>query len=113
MAAGGVARPFVGQHLPKPVEVINAGVPGRTLPQNIYRLREEIFGYEPDMLISYHGYNGFSLLDAAIPPASGPPPPQYRPRPSKLLADAEYHARYGFPPIAPRVLRSRDITTSL
>jgi len=79
--------------LRKPVEVINAGVPGRILPQNVYWLKHELLDFEPDMLISYHGYNGFSLLNSAIPPPYGPPPPHYNLRPLKLLADVEYHVK--------------------
>ena len=74
----------------RPVEVINAGVPAYGLPQNLYRLRTQILALGPDMIISYHGYNGFRLLDGALPPVSGQPPPPYRPRPLKLLADGEY-----------------------
>lgn len=80
----------------RPVEVINAGFPGRILTQNIYRLKHELLNYEPDMLISYHGYNGFHLLSSAIPQASGAPPPPYSPRPAKLLGDAEYNLRLRF-----------------
>jgi lysophospholipase L1-like esterase len=79
--------------LQRPVEVINAGFPGRNLGQNIYRLKHELLEYAPDMIISYHGYNGFGLLSSAIPPPSGPPPPEYKTRPLKLLADIEYHVK--------------------
>jgi lysophospholipase L1-like esterase len=77
----------------RPVEVINAGVPAYSLVQNLYRLRTEILAMQPDMIISYHGVNGFRLLDRALPPVSGKPPPPYRQRPLKLLADCEYRLK--------------------
>jgi lysophospholipase L1-like esterase len=42
------------------------------------------------MIISYHGFNAFNLINPAIPQASGPPPPKYCARPLKLLSDCEY-----------------------
>jgi len=76
-----------------PVEVINAGVPAYSLVENLYRLRAEILAMQPDMIISYHGLNGFRLLDGALPAVSGKAPPHYRQRPLKLLADCEYRLR--------------------
>jgi lysophospholipase L1-like esterase len=77
----------------KPVEVINAGFPGRTLPENVFRLKHELLALQPDMIISYHGFNGFNMLNSAIPSASGSPAPEYKPRPSRLLAAVEYHVK--------------------
>jgi lysophospholipase L1-like esterase len=77
----------------RPVEVINAGVPALDLKNNLYRLPREILPLKPDMIISYHGYNGRKLLQADMPAVYGPRPPAYRPRPLKLLADAEYHLK--------------------
>jgi lysophospholipase L1-like esterase len=77
----------------RPVEVINAGVPAYGLAQNVYRLQTEILALKPDMIISYHGFNGFRLLDGALPAVSGKAPPPYRQRPLKLLADCEYRLK--------------------
>jgi lysophospholipase L1-like esterase len=77
----------------RPVEVINAGVPAYSLKENLRRLPSQILPLHPDMIISYHGYNGFSLIDSALPPASGHTPPKYRERPLQLLADVEYRVR--------------------
>lgn len=65
----------------RPVEIINAGVPGFTLGHNLHRLPDEILPLKPDMIISYHGINGFHLLDKALPLAHGKPPPLYVQRP--------------------------------
>jgi hypothetical protein len=46
------------------------------------------------MIISYHGYNEFGNLDAALPPVRTKiPPPRFPQRPLKLLANAEYRVR--------------------
>ena len=74
----------------RPVQVINAGVPAITLPQNTQRLISELLPLKPDLVISYHGINGFILLDRAMPRIHGHKQPAYRQRPIKLLADAEY-----------------------
>jgi lysophospholipase L1-like esterase len=75
------------------VQVINAGVPAYTISDNLYRLPREILPLQPDMIISYHGANGFSLIDSAVLPPLGPAPPVYRERPVKLAADAEHRLR--------------------
>jgi lysophospholipase L1-like esterase len=72
------------------VEVINAGIPSYDLTHNISRLREGLTALKPDMIISYHGYNGFAMLYGALPPPYGGAPPEYRLRPLKLFADCEY-----------------------
>ena len=74
----------------RPVEVINAGTPSWDIRMNLYRLVHEILPLKPDMIISYHGYNGFNLIDGVLPPPSGQRPPRYEKRPLKLLADFEY-----------------------
>ncbi len=80
----------------RPVQVINAGVPAYTIGHTLYRLPREILPLRPDMIISYHGANGFSLIDSSVLPALGPSPPVYRERPVKLAADAEHRLRMMF-----------------
>ncbi|HEX3798796.1 MAG TPA: SGNH/GDSL hydrolase family protein [Verrucomicrobiae bacterium] len=77
-------------HPARPVEVINAGVPGMALPGNVRRLTAEILALKPDMIISYHGFNGFSMLDHDMPPYMAKPPPYYLERPLRLIGDLEY-----------------------
>jgi hypothetical protein len=45
------------------------------------------------MIISYHGANGFGLIDENLLPPLGPVPPAYEDRPVKLAADAEHRLR--------------------
>jgi lysophospholipase L1-like esterase len=77
----------------RPVQVINAGVPAYTILDNLYRLPREILPLQPDMIISYHGANGFSLIDSTVLPPLGPAPPVFQERPIKLAADAEHRLR--------------------
>jgi lysophospholipase L1-like esterase len=75
------------------VEVINGGVPAYTIVGNIHRLPREILPLKPDMIISYHGANAFSLIDSSMLPATGPAPPVYEDRPLKLAASIEHRLR--------------------
>jgi len=75
------------------VEVVNAGVPSLSLTNNLLRLKEQILPLKPDMIISYHGHNGFNMLNSALPPSYGPPPPKFEKRPSQLLAACEYRVK--------------------
>jgi hypothetical protein len=38
-----------------PVQVVNAGVPGWTLANQIARLEQDIIPLAPDLIVSYHG----------------------------------------------------------
>ncbi len=78
---------------PRAVQVINAGLPLFNLEQNLLRLRSDLLPLEPDMIISYHGLNGFRLFDESVPSMSSRAPPVYKPRPLKLLADCEYRLK--------------------
>ena len=80
----------------RPVQVINAGVPAYNILDNLYRMPREILPLKPDMIISYHGANGFSLIDSSMLPAFGPAPPAYEERPLKLAGDAEHRLRILF-----------------
>jgi lysophospholipase L1-like esterase len=77
----------------EPVQVINAGFPGWTLANNLARLESDIFPLEPDLIVSYHGYNGFHYLLSAIPSVSVGRIPTAPPRPSRLLARVESAVR--------------------
>ncbi len=74
----------------RPVEVINAGMPRWDLQANWGRLAGEILPLHPNMIISYHGYNGFSMIHGVVPLSNLLDPPVYRQRPVTLLADCEY-----------------------
>jgi lysophospholipase L1-like esterase len=74
----------------RPIQVVNAGVYGLTLWDNLHRMAGRILPLRPDMIISYHGYNGFSSFNTSVPLPLGKAPPLYIPRPLKLLADVEY-----------------------
>ena len=41
----------------QPVEVINAGVPGYGVMDDVIRLETELFQYQPDVIILYEGHN--------------------------------------------------------
>jgi lysophospholipase L1-like esterase len=77
----------------RPVEVINAGIPCWELKANIQRMAKDILPLRPDMIISYHGYNGFGMIRGIIPLSNRYVVPIYRPRPIKLLADCEFRLR--------------------
>jgi len=73
----------------RPIEVINAGTEFYTLKDNIERVRRSIIPLQPDIVISYHGYNGLraGLLDrtVAVKSSQGKPRPKARKRPSALI----------------------------
>ncbi len=105
-------------NLKRPVRVINAGVPSYSLLDNLHRFKKDILPLKPDMILCYHGYNGFDLLDSALPPVYNKRPPTYRERPLRLLADCEYRyrmLRYRWhltPPTPPRPLNLASIMKS-
>jgi lysophospholipase L1-like esterase len=90
-----VLEQIIRQRLPtrRPVQVINAGVPAYGLQDNLARLPGEILPLQPDLIISYHGANGFNMLDNSVLPTLGPAPPVYQERPVKLAAQAEHRLR--------------------
>ena len=73
----------------RPVQVINAGVPAYTILDNLHRLGKDILPLKPDMIISYHGMNGFNLINPTLSRVRGALPP-YRKRPLRILAKCEY-----------------------
>ena len=74
----------------RPVEVINAGTPSYHLAHNLRRLSRELLSLKPDLIISYHGFNGFGLLDPRFTIYQEKSPPLFEPRPLQLLARFEY-----------------------
>lgn len=80
-----------------PLEVINAGVPGWTLANQVRRLSVDVFPLEPDLLLTYHGFNGFSQLFGPLPGLRFVTPADLPQRPSRLLGRIE------------RILRLREI----
>ena len=56
----------------RPVEVINAGVPGYRVIDDLVRLQTELYQYQPDVIILYQAHN--DLFAALRRGTSGPPP---------------------------------------
>ncbi len=77
----------------RPVEVINAGIPSFHIRHNLYRFDADILPAKPDMLVSYHGSNGFGFLQNSPPVDLSESAPAYVDRPWKLLADCEYRVK--------------------
>jgi peptidoglycan/LPS O-acetylase OafA/YrhL/lysophospholipase L1-like esterase len=70
------------------IEVINAGVPAAGLSDNLQRIERFMLPLKPDMLVSYHGYNGLAVVDPQIDLM--PRPPVYHKRGSPLLGEASF-----------------------
>jgi lysophospholipase L1-like esterase len=75
------------------VEVINAGVFGYTLWDNLRRFSRQILPLKPDMIISYHGANGFHMIDRNLLRPLGVSPPDFEARPIRLAADFEHRIK--------------------
>lgn len=73
------------------IEVVNAGASGYDIENNLYRLQSHVLPLEPDMIVTYFGYNGFKdyskEFDIRVPPAP------VKPRASLLLSKLEYNFR--------------------
>jgi lysophospholipase L1-like esterase len=78
----------------RPVEVINAGVPAYDLADSTLRFESEIAALKPDLVVSYHGYNGLAMLRDVMPPTAGGLAPAYKRRPLALLAILEYRLKW-------------------
>jgi len=89
-----VLEEMIRERMPKGprVEVINAGVAAYTLEDGLVRLEEDVLPLKPDLLISYHGYNGYKFLRGA-PVGLQENGPRRESRPSVLLAEIEYRKR--------------------
>lgn len=73
----------------RPVEVVNAGVPGWTLANQVMRFADDITPLAPDLVVSYHGFNGFHFLFAGLPEVTVRSSDRPPPRASRLLERAE------------------------
>ena len=74
------------------IEVINAGWAAYNIENNVVRMKSLLSDVDPNLVISYHGYNGFPLILQELPnvvTASHSVIRQAR-RPSILLARVEY-----------------------
>jgi peptidoglycan/LPS O-acetylase OafA/YrhL/lysophospholipase L1-like esterase len=78
----------------RPIEVINAGTEAYTLVNNLERLQRDILPLKPDMVVSYHGYNGLDgLFDPVAFPRGAPPPKRERVGPSPSLDALWYNLK--------------------
>jgi peptidoglycan/LPS O-acetylase OafA/YrhL/lysophospholipase L1-like esterase len=84
----------IGLTCDRPIEVINAGTEAYNLANNTERLQRDIIPLEPDLVISYHGYNGLGPLFGNAPFSDvGQEPRRIENRPSALLNEISYRAR--------------------
>lgn len=76
------------------VEVLNAGASGYTIEHNFHRLQSVVLPLNPDMIITYFGYNEFERFreDFKLPRPTARP---YR-RPSLLLGKLDWRFRQWF-----------------
>jgi lysophospholipase L1-like esterase len=78
----------------RPIEVINAGTEAYTLANNVERLERDIVPLNPDIVISYHGYNGLGVLLGNAPFSNTVQEPhRIENRPSALLNEISYRAQ--------------------
>ena len=73
----------------RPVEVVNAGVPGWTLANQVMRFSDDITPLAPDLVVSYHGFNGFHFFFAGLPEVTVRGSDRPPPRASRILERVE------------------------
>lgn len=69
-----------------PVRVVNAGLPGQTLARSQARLERDIFPRRVDLILTYHGPDGFAGLAEAVPEARFEPSSVASPRASRVVS---------------------------
>lgn len=74
----------------KPIEVLNAGIAGYNIADNNIRIKTDLINLQPDLILSYHGYNGFHFLFEDFPEPNAALPQDIGDRPSPLLRSLEY-----------------------
>ena len=77
----------------RPIEVINAGTGGYDLEANIERVRRDIIPLQPDLVLSYHGYNGMRFLDIDPTAEELQQAPRRGDGPSALIEEVLYRAK--------------------
>jgi lysophospholipase L1-like esterase len=77
---------WLGRLAPEhPVEVINAGVPGYRVLDQMIRLQTELYRFKPDLIVLYEGHNDLvSILRHATLAGIGGPPPPSDPTPGEI-----------------------------
>jgi hypothetical protein len=75
------------------VEVVNAGVPGWTLANQVMRFSDDITPLAPDLVVSYHGFNGFHFFFAGLPEVTVRGSDRPPPRASRILERVEAAVR--------------------
>lgn len=74
----------------RPIEVLNAGIAGYNISDSNIRIERHLVDLEPDLILSYHGYNGFHFLFDNLPEPQAALPKDIDDRPSTLLRSLEY-----------------------
>jgi lysophospholipase L1-like esterase len=69
------------------IEVVNAGVPGYTIVDNLIRLETELYQYQPDVVLYYEAHND---LIAALRAGADRPPPTDTPQEIAAMAGWRY-----------------------
>ena len=72
-----------------PVRVVNAGLPGQGLARSQARLERDVFPRRADLIVTYHGPDGFEGLAQAVEQARFEPPAPRPPRASRIAAAIE------------------------
>jgi lysophospholipase L1-like esterase len=104
------ARIRDGYDCSTPVQVINAGVPGWSISNQLKRLPHDILPLEPDLILSYHGYNGFEIFLHPLPSVRVHAPPNPPDRPSRILETIERGVRLWWFRRRYRAARALEIT---
>jgi peptidoglycan/LPS O-acetylase OafA/YrhL/lysophospholipase L1-like esterase len=77
----------------RPIEVVNGATEAYTLANNIERLRRDIIPLKPDLVISYHGYNGLGVLFEKTAFSNAEKEPHRETKPSPILSEISYRVR--------------------
>jgi lysophospholipase L1-like esterase len=74
----------------RPIEVINAGIGGYDLKGNLERVKRDIIPLQPDLVLSYHGFNGARFVETGTKDDEPQSAPERADGPSALINEAVY-----------------------
>jgi lysophospholipase L1-like esterase len=90
-----ILEKIIGEKLTckRPIQVLNAGIAGYNISDNNIRFKTYLLSLQPDLVLSYHGYNGFHFIFDNMPEPQAALPEGISHRPSELLKRLEYSWR--------------------